>query len=164
MGAMSSSAYNRRMVHVFCLKQQFPEMLMRLRKKQTREGLTQLEWDTPASVRSHSQINTIHNRARDWEHDWSNHPRAHRQHIPPSPDTAAYTGRDQDDGGQLWARMWVCICAQLSSITKLLGWQYRQRPGATRVKFKTDLVEFFLPWAETDEAGVARPLGPDLSC
>jgi len=60
--------------------------------------------------------------------------------------------------------MWVCVCAQQSSITHLLGWQYRQRPGATRVVFKTDLVEFFLPWAEADEAGVARPLGQDLSC
>jgi hypothetical protein len=42
-GAMSSSVQNRRMVHVFCLKGQIPEMLARLHKKQAWEGLTELE-------------------------------------------------------------------------------------------------------------------------
>ena len=156
MGAMSSSAYNRRMLHVFCLKGQFPEMLMRLRKKQAREGLTELELDNDASVRSHAQINTIHNRARDWEHDWANQPCAPRRHRPRSLNTTAHTGGDEDDGGHLWARIWVCVCAQLCSVTCLLGLQNRPRPTATRVVFKTVLVEFSLPWEEPDEVEVAH--------
>jgi len=170
MGAMSSSVYNRRMVHVFCLKGQFPEMLVRLRKKQAREGLTELELDNDASVHSHAQINTIRNRARDWERDWANQPCAHRPArlekgrrssgaqpcAPPSSNTAHAGG---DDWGQLWIWIWVCVCAQLSSVTCLVGWQWSPRASATRVVFKTDLVEFSLPWeegAKADEAEVAH--------
>jgi len=170
MGAMSSSVYNQRMVHVFCLKGQFPEMLVRLRKKQAREGLTELELDNDASIHSHSQINTIRNRARDWEQDWANQPRAHRparlekgrrisgaQSCAPMSSNTAHAGGD--DWGKLWVWIWVCVCAQLSSVTYLVGWQWRPQPTATRVVFKTDLVEFSLPGeegAKADEAEVAH--------
>jgi len=170
-GAMSSSVQNRRMVHVFCLKGQFPEMLARLRKKQAREGLTELELDNDASVQSHARINTIRNRARDWEQDWTQQPRAHRlarlqkglrcsgalSGAPPSSSNTAHAGGD--DWGRFWVWTWVCVCALLSTGTCLVGWQWHPRATAPRVVFKTDLVEFssrLEERANADEAEVAH--------
>jgi len=160
MGSMSSSAYNRRTVRVSCLKKLFPEMLMRLRQKQAREGLTELKLDNNASVCSHALINTIHNRARDWQHDWANQPSAPRRQPPRSiPTAAAHVGGV--DSAHLWARICVFVCAQMSCVTCLLGLQYRPKPTPTRVMFKTDLVEFSSPLEKADEVEVPHQFAKD---
>lgn len=149
MGATPSRM--RRRLAEFYLKQQFPDALKRLHRKQHREGLTELDLKDYNSVRSHSQINTIRNRMRDWEcigQAWMKEPRA--QSFPAnsklsSQPFSSSSSQGACDGVAICAWLWVC--ALLASVARGVGSGLSPGKAAvsstpTRVCFNDVLVEF----------------------